>query len=174
MGTEINYIEELWLRANEEVDARKYNEAKLILEEIIEIDPTYGRAYNHLGWIYAEILKIREKAEPLYKLAMKYAPEYGAPYINYLYLLLDRLDAVTIKQIVGKAKQVPDADKAVLDYMLARANEIQGDYKQAYKLYEQAKNKAFNDRFISDMNAQKQRVLTKMNRFQRVIAAWFW
>lgn len=174
MEQDTQYIEQLFLRANAQIDERNYEEAKSILEEILEIDPTYGRAYNHLGWIYSEILKFQDKAEPLYQMALKYSPNYGAPYVNYLYLLLDRYDTNAIEEISSKAEKVQEVDKGILNYIKGRSEELKGNMKVAYQLFEKAKTYSFNDRFITDMNSQKSRILSKLNPINKVIALLFW
>ncbi len=174
MNEEVKYIESLFLRANQKIDEQNYEEAKSILEEILELDPTFGRAYNHLGWLYSEILKMYDKAEPLYRLALKYEPEYGAPYVNYLYLLFDTNQLDKVDAIAQKAQRVQSVDKAILNHLLGRREELKGNLKAAYNYFDKAASLSLNERFISDMNAQKQRVLSRLNRLGRIQAALFW
>ena len=56
-------LEEMLDQANLEIKNGKYESASNILEKIIDIDPNFGKAYNHLGYLYEVKFKEYEKAK---------------------------------------------------------------------------------------------------------------
>lgn len=65
-------VENLFLEISKAIDERDLSGAKLLLEELLSIDPGYGRAHNHLGWIYETKIKDFQKAQRHYELAIKF------------------------------------------------------------------------------------------------------
>ena len=68
-------LELLFQNANEDLKAKKYEAAIDQLNNILEIEPHFGKAYNHLAWINNTVFQNTTEAERLYKLALKYAPD---------------------------------------------------------------------------------------------------
>ncbi len=165
------YVEELYVRASDLIDERKLVEAKAVIEELLAIDVTYGRAYNLLGWIYNEALNDLTEAERMYKLALKYAAEYGATYLNYLYVLLDSNRLEEAEKLIAKAKGVAEVDKANLYYIEARVFELKGDLKKAFINYSKAYNATLNSSFMNFLSGEKDRVRRKMGRLRSALAA---
>ena len=62
-------VDVLFAMADLAFSENRIEEAKGLLEEILVIDPKYGRAYNHLGWFYATQIDDMEKAEEFFTLA---------------------------------------------------------------------------------------------------------
>ena len=89
-------LEEMLNQANLEIKNGKYEIASNILEKIIDKDPNFGKAYNHLGYLYEVKFKEYEKGETLYKLCLEKSPMYPAVYYNYAVLLstLRKYDAL--------------------------------------------------------------------------------
>ena len=54
-------LEEMLHRANDDIKNGYYDEATNKLEKIIDMDPNFGKAYNHLGYLYEVKFKEYEK-----------------------------------------------------------------------------------------------------------------
>lgn len=75
-----------------------------LLNQIVARGSSYGRAYNHLAWIYEVKYQDLEKAWELYSLALKYAPGYLPVYLNAIVCLskLERFDE--LKSLLENAR----------------------------------------------------------------------
>ncbi|MFC7358593.1 hypothetical protein ACFQO1_12900 [Jejudonia soesokkakensis] len=105
-------LEEMLDQANGKFREGKYEEASNILEKIIDLDSNFGKAYNHLGWMYDTKFKEFDKAETLYKLCLEKSPMYPAVYYNYAVLLssLGRYD--DLKTHLDLAITIPGVSKS--------------------------------------------------------------
>lgn len=128
-------LEEMLDRANSEIKNGRYESASNILEDIINIDPNFGKAYNHLAYLYEVKFKEYEKGETLYKLSLEKNPLYPPVYYNYAVLLstLGKWDELT--QLLEKALTVPGITKATIYNEYAIMYEQQGDLDQAIEYY---------------------------------------
>src|SRR4028118_336904 len=77
--------EELFAQADRLLTEGIVMEAVEKLSQILKRNPRFGKAYNHLGWVYETKYKNTARAEEYYKAAMQYAPHYNASYLNYTY-----------------------------------------------------------------------------------------
>src|SRR4051812_34151776 len=103
--------EEMFAQADRLLNDGVIIEAVEKLAQILKRNPRFGKAYNHLGWVYETKYKNTARAEEYYKAAMQYAPNYNASYLNYTYFLsnLGRFEELKahldrISNIAGIAK----------------------------------------------------------------------
>ena len=82
--------DELFFLADKAISDGKIVEAEEMLNTIIASTPTYGKAYNHLGWLYYYKFLDSEKAEYYFELVLKHSPEYKPVYLHYSALLWSR------------------------------------------------------------------------------------
>ena len=75
--------EEMFAQADRLLNEGVIMEAVEKLSQILKRNPRFGKAYNHLGWVYEMKYKNIARAEEYYKAAMSYAPNYNASYLNY-------------------------------------------------------------------------------------------
>lgn len=108
------------------------------LTQILKRNPHFGKAYNHLGWIYETKYKNTARAEEYYRAAMKHAPHYNASYLNYSYLLsnLGRFEDLEkhldrISQIQGIAKDTIYNEYAIMYEMLGNPQTAMDHYEKA-------------------------------------------
>ena len=66
-------FEEYVVNAEKAFEKGLYMEGKAFLDDAVSMEPTYGKAHNHLGWFYMYHLDDYVKAESHLKLALKYA-----------------------------------------------------------------------------------------------------
>jgi tetratricopeptide (TPR) repeat protein len=108
------------------------------LTQILRRNPRFGKAYNHLGWVYETKYKNMQRAEEYYKAAMQYAPHYNAAYLNYGYFLsnLQRFD--DLKAHLDKVSQIPGIAKDTIANEYAIMYEMQGNLQEAIDHYQKA------------------------------------
>lgn len=138
MSNDYFEIEEKFQHADRLINEGKISEAAHLLEDILAEVPDFGKAHNHMGWLYETKFKNYAKAEEYYKLALKFSPEYTAVYYNYAYLLstLRRFDELA--KLLEHAIKVPGINYGTIYNEYAIMSEFQGNFKDAihyYKLY---------------------------------------
>lgn len=158
-------VDVLFAMADLAFSENRIEEAKGLLEEILVIDPQYGRAYNHLGWFYATQVENMEKAEELFSLAMRYSPDYPAGYVNMgrLYLQMRRFDAAI--SILNRALEVPGVEFATVYDVLSGVYERKGDYREAYRCLKRALAEASNTPYTDYIRGEMKRVKDRMRPF---------
>lgn len=130
--------EKLFLAANVKIDQGQIGESTEILLDLISKYPAYGRAYNHLGWVYETKFKEYTKAEIYYKKALEYSPDYAPIYFNYSFLLANLEKYDELKELLDKGLKIPGANKPKLYNEYGLMLEIQKDYQGAKEYFKQA------------------------------------
>lgn len=156
-----SYVEEMFLRANALIEEGNLAEGKQVLEEVLELEPRYGRAFNHLAWLYAGEFRDYPRAERFYRLAMKYAPDYPATYTNFGYLLMELNQLEEAEKTIRKGAEVPGTDLSTLNYQLGRIREAQGRYAEAVRHYKTARKQSFNSDFMVYLEKEMERARKK-------------
>lgn len=130
--------EEMFARADDQIKDGDIKGAVETLFKIIQRNPTFGKAYNHLGWVYENKYKNYSKAEEFYKKAMQYAPEYAASYLNYTYFLsnLSRFDE--LRAHLDRALNIPSVAKETLFNEYAIMFEMMQQPQEAMDYYVKA------------------------------------
>ena len=82
-------LEKYLFDAEKAFEQEQYFDGKSILEDALVEEPTFGKAHNHMGWLYLYQFNDVEMAETHLNLALKYAPKDGAPYIHMASLYFD-------------------------------------------------------------------------------------
>ncbi len=142
-------LEQCVLDAERAFEEQLFLEGKGYLEEALAEEPTYGKAHNHLGWLYMYHLHDLDKAERHLKLALKYTSNYNAPYVHMSTLLFDmgRFDAC--ERMLEQADQVPGVEKSFICNEYGRLHEVKGRYRSAIKSYKDAIRWSLNDHEIA-------------------------
>ncbi|HQU84719.1 MAG TPA: hypothetical protein PKY59_16390 [Pyrinomonadaceae bacterium] len=130
--------EELFAQADRLLNDGVIMEAVEKLSQILKRNPRFGKAYNHLGWVYETKYKNSARAEEYYKAAIQYAPHYNAAYLNYSYFLsnLGRFD--DLKTHLDRVSQIPGIAKDTIANEYAIMYEMQGNLSQAMDYYQKA------------------------------------
>lgn len=163
---EINgWVEELFLKVDDLFSKNEFFEGKKILEEILEQEPGYGRAHNHLGWLYYAKFDEFEKAENHFRLSIKFAEHYPAGYMNLTYLLNYLNRHQDLIDHVGQALQVEGAGKSILYNELGKSYEINGRYKEATESYRSAIRFSLNKEEMTALSENLDRVKAKHGMF---------
>lgn len=128
-------LEELLDQANTDIKNGLYENASNKLEEIINIDPNFGKAYNHLGYLYEVKFKDFEKGETLYKLCLEKTPMYPSVYYNYAILLSTLGKWGELKELLDTAINIPGITKSTIYNEYAIKFEQQGKLDDAIEMY---------------------------------------
>ena len=128
-------LEELLNRANMDIKDGFFDEAANKLEKIIDMDPNFGKAYNHLGYLYEVKFKEFEKGETLYKLCLEKSPMYPPVYYNYSILLSTLGKYDELKDLLDTALNIPGITKATIYNEYAIMYEQQGKLGEAIQHY---------------------------------------
>jgi tetratricopeptide (TPR) repeat protein len=126
----------------------KLNDAFTILNDILMDDPLYGKAHNHLGYIYETKIRDYKKAEDHYKLCLQYSPEYAAAYYNYAILLSTLKNFDALAELLKKAETVPGINHATIANEWAIMYEAQGKMEEAITHYRKVIAQSFDNKTV--------------------------
>jgi len=156
-------LEEKIHTADELIKESKIEEASEILYGILEEAPDFGKAHNHLGFLFETKIKDLKKAEEHYKLALKFTKDFPAIYYNYAFLLstLKRYEDLTA--LLEKAKKLENINMATIYNEYAIMYEAQGKYNQAIEAYKNAMRNSFDNKYIDSASASIERCQKKID-----------
>lgn len=155
-------LDELFFEADQLIAEKRFADAINTLESILIEAPEYGKAYNHLGWIYETKYKDIQKAEDLYKKCLLYAPEYPAIYINLAVVLSSQGKYEELEAHLNNALQVSGVDKAGIYNEFGIMFELQGKYNQAIESYKNAIRNTLSEANVETYHKSIKRCKTKM------------
>lgn len=162
-------VENLFLEVGKAIDERDMSGAKDLLEEILSIDPGYGRAHNHLGWIYETKIKNFQRAKQHYSLAIKFCKgTYPVAYVNYGYLLIEFGHLEEAEKVIEEGLQTDGSDKSTLNYQKGKIAEHRQQYKVAVNHYQYAQKVCFNKDFFTLLENEINRVKRKMSFWEKI------
>lgn len=158
-------LDEMFFSADLLIKEGKIGQAMEVLTEIIEEQPDYGMAHNHLGWVYETKYKDYPRAEKHYKAAIAYAPNYTASYLNYAVLLstLERFD--DLAALLEKAKTVEGISKATIYNEFGIMYELKGAFDLAIEHYKKAALSVLNEKDLELYQGSINRCTQKKNLF---------
>ncbi len=130
--------EEQFAQADKLLNDGVIMEAVEKLTQILRRNPRFGKAYNHLGWVYETKYKNMQRAEEYYKAAMQYAPGYNASYLNYSYFLSNLGRFEELKTHLDKVSTIPGIAKDTIANEYAIMYEMQGNLQEAIDYYQKA------------------------------------
>ncbi len=156
-------FDRLFFKADNDIKDGLIAEAFDTLQYIVEQEPEYGKAYNHLGWIYETKYKKYPTAEECYKLALRYAPEYTATYVNYSILLstLEKYDELT--EFLQKSLTVAGVNKSKVWNEYGIMYEMRGMYPEGIEAYKKAIQYCISDEEIDRFEKSIHRIRKKQN-----------
>lgn len=139
-------------KADELLTDKYIEEGKILILSILERDHSYGKAHNHLGWIYHWHEVDYENAEKEYKLAMQYSPEYDSSYINYIYLLATQKRFPELEKHLQLCETVPGINKATLTRQWAYLYEDTMRFDLAITKYKEWAMSEHNSEMLDKIN----------------------
>jgi tetratricopeptide (TPR) repeat protein len=149
MSNSVNFLlEEKFIEADNLIKDNLLSEAVNFLNDILAEAPDFGKAHNHLGWIYETKIKDYTKAEEHYKLALKFSPEYTATYYNYSILLSTLRRYNELLTLLDKAVNIAGINLATIYNEYAIMYESQGKYDEAIKYYKLYVQNSYDNKMI--------------------------
>jgi Tfp pilus assembly protein PilF len=149
MEENINFdIEEKFLKADRLISENQLGEAAKLLEEILTEVPDFGKAHNHLGWLYETKFKNLQRAEEHYRLALKFSPDYTAAYYNYCYLLSSLRKFDELEKVLEHAIKVSGISYATIYNEYGLLREAQGDLDDAIHYFKLHIKNSFDSKTI--------------------------
>jgi Tfp pilus assembly protein PilF len=146
---ETNYdIEEKFLQADQLISESKLSEAAKMLEDILEEAPDFGKAHNHMGWLYETKFKNLTRAEEHYRLALKFSPDYTAAYYNYCYLLSSLRKFDELEKLLERAIGISGISYATLYNEYGLMREMQGELDDAIHYFKLHIKNSFDGKTI--------------------------
>lgn len=158
--------DELFFEADALIGEKKILDALQILEGIIIENPQYGKAYNHLGWIFETKYKDLNKAEEFYKKCILYTPEYTPVYYNYSVLLSTLGKYQEQEKHLIAALNVQGIDKASMHNEMGIMYELQGNYPKAIEQYKNSIRFSLSSQTIETYKGSIDRCYNKMEIFR--------
>lgn len=136
--------------AEKAFEEKDFMEGMRLLEEALTIEPHFGKAYNHMGWLYLYHLNDWDKAESYLKLALKFSPKYSAPYIHLSYMLFEKGRFDELNELLKNALDVGGVQKSFIFNEYGQIDKARGKYSQAIRNYKTALQWSFNDQDITE------------------------
>lgn len=145
-------------------------EAKRALEDILDDEPDFGRAHNHLGWIYYRRLGNYQRAAYHFRLAVKFAPDFPGGHLHYVNLLIEMNKVEQAKAALDQAIKVQGIDKAQVLTDYGRYYELRKDFKKAIHYYREAIQNSLDQDEMDEIQSDIKRVKRKLPLLQRLFA----
>ncbi len=143
-------LEDQFLYADQLIKENKNAEAIEVLEAIIAEAPDFGKAYNHLGFIFETKYQDYTKAEEHYKLALKFAPNYTSVYYNYAIVLSTLKKWQELEALLIQAETIPSINRATIANEYAIMYEMRGMYDEAILKYKEYIYYVFDNKQIDN------------------------
>jgi len=157
-------LDNMFFKADQLIKDNLIGDAHDTLLRIVQQDPTYGRAYNHLGWLFETKYKDLNKAEEYYKKALENSPEYVPIYLNYSICLSTMGKYTELKSFLDGALTVSGVNKSQLYNEYGIMYEMQGDFAGAIEHYQKAVNHSLNNNDINIYQESIERCARKRGR----------
>jgi len=135
--------------AEKAFEQNDYLEGMRLLEEALTIEPNFGKAHNHMGWLYLYQITDWVKAETHLRLALKFAPAYSAPYMHMSYILFAKGRFEELTGLLEKAMMVGGIQKSFIYNEYGRMSEANGKLRKAVKFYKTAVRWTFNEQELN-------------------------
>ena len=131
-------LEEKFYEADKMINDGRISDAAHLLEAILAEAPDFGKAHNHLGWLYETKYYDYKRAEECYKKCLELEPEYTPVYLNLAVVLSGMRKWQDLEDLLNKAIETPGVDQAAAFNEFGIMYEMKGEYELAIKNYKTA------------------------------------
>lgn len=140
MKQKIEWIEKYMLDAERMIveGGEQLQHGLNVLNDLLYDEPGYGSLHNHLGWAHLYYTLDYEMAEVHLKTAIKFQPEFHAPYLHLgtMYYRQGKYgDAI---EVLNSGVSKPFAHKVTMLEMIGQSYEMKREYTLAIKTYKEA------------------------------------
>lgn len=150
--------------ADEHIRNEKFEEAALLLENLLFEEPAFGMAHGYLGWLYDNKLDNRKRAVMHYKYSMRFDPDFAGAYLNYAHMMYRSGEYGEAIGLYESAMKVRNIDKAFLYERVGLCHEEVGDLNEAISAYREAAREAYDPYDYKQMRNHVRRVRAKRRR----------
>jgi tetratricopeptide (TPR) repeat protein len=130
--------ETMLVQANTLIRDKRSQESVELLLKILQRNPQFGKAYNHLGYVYELDYVDYTRAEEYYKKAMQYEPQYSPSYTHYARLLATCKRFDELKVHLDKALTIPTVSDEKVYFEYGLMYEMQQNPEAAMNYYVKA------------------------------------
>lgn len=162
-------IEEKYLHAIEEYKYGETPKSLQLLNEIITADPSYAKAYYHLGMLYYYELKDYQAAGYNFKSCIELDAKFPDVYEHYLQLLFFLKMDKAMRHIFEQALATPGVDEATIWHIAGQHAEKNKNLLQAQSAYEEAFALATEKNILTEIEESLERIRLKAQRSSKVI-----
>jgi tetratricopeptide (TPR) repeat protein len=131
-------LEDMFFEADGLIKQGKFTDAIAVLEAILIESPEFGKAYNHLGWIYETKFFEYNKGLDHYQKCLIYSPHYTPVYTNMSVILSTMGKYAEQEKLLEQALEVPGIDRAAMQNELGIMYELRGQYDRAVLAFREA------------------------------------
>lgn len=151
MKDELLRANDLFLKASQLIkDNVKVGEAVFILESILKDIPSFGKAYNHLGWIFKNKYQDNTKAAEYFEKCLEYQADFPPAYYNYASLLSQMGKFNRLEELLKKAITVAGIDKCIIFNEFGILYELKESYGEAEMFYLQSMKLALDNKLVEN------------------------
>ncbi len=157
-------LDVLMIRINGCMGGGRYAEARRLLEQVLEAEPSHGVAHGMMGWICWALLDDHERALVHFRCAVRWAPGHVNTWMHYLNLLAGDAREEELHATFQRALAVPGIDRAAVHALVAAYLERTGRRDQAVVQYRYALMAATTAGGEQEYRAQLRRLRRRMWR----------
>lgn len=160
-------IEEKYLKAEQKLNWGNTPKAKLLLEEILENEPAYGKAHYLLACIYYFDLAEYDLAKRHFDLAIKFSPNFPKTYYRYMTMLTDLGLKKHLLNLAEEAIKVNGICKAEVNFYQGQIYEKEKDWNKAIQFYREAYQNSICEDDLLRFEKDIDRVDKKINSLKK-------
>lgn len=159
--------EEMFYTADLLIEQGRVIEALHLLQKTVEYYPAFGRAWNHLGFLYETKFRDLQKAEEYYRHALELSPEYTATWLNFAVLLSQQERWPELAVLLQRSLSVPGINKSKVYHETAIMHEAQDELDEAIGYYQKAIGASFSEDDINRYQKSVDRCIRKKDILAR-------
>lgn len=153
--------EDLFQLADADIKDGYIERAYGTLNNILKENPSFGKAYNHLGWMYETKFQDFTKAEEHYKKALELSPNYPSVYYNYSIILSTQQRWDDLNDLLEKALKVVGINKSTIYNEYGIMFEALEEYDKAITYFQDAARATIDskvmDKYIESIDRCKRK-----------------
>lgn len=158
-------LETLFQKADNHIKDGNYDLAYQELQDIVNTDPKFGKAYNHLGWLFETKFKNYPKAEEYYQNALNADPEYTATYYNFAILLSTIRKYDALSKLLEDALKIKSINRSTIYNEYGIMFESLEEYDKAIKHYKESIRHCYDNKTIDKTMESIDRCKRKIDLF---------
>jgi len=134
----LEWMEPYLTNAEQMMYSNNVKEGLELMNSLLYEEPGYGMLHNHLGWAYLYFTADITKAELHLKLAVKFDPEYAAPYLHMGNLCIRSFRYTEALRYLEMGLIKRNANKVAFMDTIGQVYELKREYGKAIKYYKEA------------------------------------